>query len=116
MIPDFHWPTLPQWAMLAGYGLLAALATVWLMYAANYAPAAVIGPTQYSQMLWAILFGYLVFGDRVDLPMLIGIVLIIGSGLLTLARERARDVRLPASVATDQQAAVVTVPDNKSDT
>lgn len=116
MIPDFHWPTLPQWAMLAGYGLLAALATVWLMYAANYAPAAVIGPTQYSQMLWAILFGYLIFGDKVDMPMLVGIVLIIGSGLLTLARERARDVRLPASVATDQQAAVVTMPDNKADT
>lgn len=107
MIPDFHWPTLPQWA---------ALATVWLMYAANYAPAAVIGPTQYSQMLWAILFGYLIFGDKVDLPMLVGIVLIIGSGLLTLARERARHVPLPASVATDAQAAVVTVPDAKSDT
>ncbi|MBP1846157.1 drug/metabolite transporter (DMT)-like permease [Rhizobium petrolearium] len=115
MIPDFRWPTLPEWAMLAGYGLLAALATILLMYAAYYAPAALVGPTQYSQMLWAILFGYLIFGDTVDLPMLVGIVLIIGSGLLTLARERARDVPLPRSVATDPQAAVVTKPDAQSD-
>ncbi|WP_117191167.1 DMT family transporter [Rhizobium terrae] len=111
MIPDFRWPTLVEWAMLAGYGLLAAIATVWLMYAANYAPAAVIGPTQYSQMLWAILFGYLIFGDRIDLPMLVGIALIIGSGLLTLARERVKNVALPPAVASDPQAAAVMTPE-----
>ncbi|MBW6419842.1 DMT family transporter [Rhizobium sp. XQZ8] len=111
MIPDFRWPTMIEWVMLAGYGLLGAFATIMLMYAANYAPAAMIGPPQYSQMLWAILFGYLIFGDTVDLPMLIGILLIIGSGLLTLARERARDVPLPHSVAPDPQAAAVTIPE-----
>lgn len=111
MIPDFRWPTLIEWVMLAGYGLLAAFATIMLMYAANHAPAAMIGPPQYSQMLWAILFGYLVFGDTVDLPMLVGIVLIISSGLLTLARERARDVPLPHSVTPDPQAAAVITPE-----
>lgn len=111
MIPDFRWPTLIEWVMLAGYGLLAAFATIILMYAANHAPAAMIGPPQYSQMLWAILFGYLVFGDTVDLPMLVGIVLIISSGLLTLARERARDVPLPHSVTPDPQAAAVITPE-----
>ncbi|CAD7029123.1 EamA/RhaT family transporter [Pseudorhizobium endolithicum] len=103
MIPGFAWPSAIQWLMLAGYGLFAALATILMMYATAHAPAAVIGPTQYSQMLWAVLFGYLVFGDSVDLPMLLGILLIIGSGLLTLARERARGVANPPSVATDGQ-------------
>lgn len=111
MLPDFRLPSAIEWLMLAGYGLLAALATVLLMYAANHAPAAVIGPTQYSQMLWAVIFGYLVFGDTIDLPMLLGILLIIGSGLLTLAREKARNVPLPRSVATDPQASVVTKPE-----
>ncbi len=41
-------------AAAGGYGLLAALGNVLVMYAAQYAPAAMIGPTQYSQMLWAI--------------------------------------------------------------
>jgi drug/metabolite transporter (DMT)-like permease len=111
MIPDFRLPNLEQWLLLATYGLLGAVAAIMLMYAANHAPAAVIGPTQYSQMIWAVLFGYLIFGDHVDLPMLVGIVLIVGSGLLTLARERVRNVALPPAVATDPQAAGVTKPD-----
>lgn len=87
MLPHFVWPSLAQWWLLAGYGLLAALAGVLLMYATLLAPAARIAPTQYSQMLWAIGFGYWLFGDSLDWPMLIGIVLILGAGLFTLVRE-----------------------------
>ncbi|RWX78231.1 DMT family transporter [Neorhizobium lilium] len=108
MIPDFRLPTLEQWVFLAGYGLLAAIAAILLMYAAGYAPAALIGPTQYSQMIWAVLFGYLVFGDKVDMPMVAGIVLICGSGLLTLVRERVRNVSLPPALPDAQGAALVT--------
>jgi drug/metabolite transporter (DMT)-like permease len=112
--PTFQWPTAEQWLALAGYGLLAALATVLLMHATSQAPAALVAPTQYSQMLWAVLIGYLVFGDTVDLPMVIGILLIIGSGLLTLARERARGTPLPAAVAAEPQASAI-VPGETSD-
>ncbi|WJR66628.1 DMT family transporter [Neorhizobium sp. CSC1952] len=111
MVADFRIPTSEQWLYLAGFGLLAALAAILLMKAANYAPAAMIGPTQYSQMIWAVLFGYLVFGDHVDLPMLLGILLICGSGLLTLQRERVRNVPLPVAVAPDAQASAVIAPE-----
>lgn len=115
MTTSFTPPNAEQWMFLAGYGLLGALANVLVMYAAKYAPAAVIGPTQYSQMLWAILFGYLIFGDHVDHWMLVGIALIIGSGLLTLIRERQRDVALPSSVAaTDQNVAVGLTPEDET--
>jgi S-adenosylmethionine uptake transporter len=87
MIPHFAWPNLQQWGLLAGYGLLAALAGVLLMYATLIAPANRVAPTQYSQMLWAIGFGYWLFGDKLDWPMLVGIVLILGAGLFTLVRE-----------------------------
>jgi S-adenosylmethionine uptake transporter len=46
-----------------------------------------VAPTQYSQMLWAVAFGYLLFNDPLDWPMLIGIVIILGSGLFTFVRE-----------------------------
>lgn len=95
MVPTFIMPGGEQWLLLAGYGLLGALGNVLVMYAAQYAPAAMIGPTQYSQMLWAILFGYLIFGDRIDGWMLMGIALIVGSGLLTLIREKQRKCRFP---------------------
>jgi S-adenosylmethionine uptake transporter len=87
MIPHFAWPNAHQWELLAGYGLLAALAGVLLMYATLIAPANRVAPTQYSQMLWAIGFGYWLFGDTLDWPMLIGIVMILGAGLFTLVRE-----------------------------
>jgi drug/metabolite transporter (DMT)-like permease len=104
-VPHFVVPNLHQWLELASYGLLAAIANVIMMHAALSAPATLIGPTQYSQMLWAILLGYLLFGDRVDAPMLAGMVLIIGSGLLTLLRENTRGTPLPPSVAGERNVA-----------
>ena len=77
--PRFTPPNGDQWAKLAGYGLFAAVANVLTMRAARQAPAAYIGPTQYSQMVWALLLGYVLFGDRVDLPMVVGIVLMFAS-------------------------------------
>ncbi|WEN16717.1 DMT family transporter [Rhodanobacter sp. AS-Z3] len=87
MLADFHWPTLFQWSLLLGYGLLAALASVLLMLATQLAPANHVAPTQYSQMLWAVLLGYLVFHDGLDGFMAVGIVIILGAGLFTLIRE-----------------------------
>jgi len=87
MLADFRWPDFHQWLLLLGYGLLAALASVLLMLATQKAPANHVAPTQYSQMLWAVLLGYVVFGDRLDWPMAIGIAIILGAGLFTFVRE-----------------------------
>jgi S-adenosylmethionine uptake transporter len=87
MLPAFVWPSPLQWALLCGYGLLAGLAAVLLMFATRLAPASAIAPTQYSQMLWALVFGYLLFHDKLDAPMFAGIALILGAGLFTFVRE-----------------------------
>jgi drug/metabolite transporter (DMT)-like permease len=109
--PSFTPPSGDQWGKLAGYGLLAAVANVLTMRAARQAPAAYIGPTQYSQMIWAILLGYVLFGDGVDLPMVAGIVLIVASGLLTLMRENVRGTPLPPSVGGERHVAAALVPE-----
>ncbi len=109
MIPQFAMPTPYQWLFIASYGLLGAAGNVLLMTAARIAPANLVAPPQYSQMLWAIAFGYLIFDDAIDLPMAGGILLIICSGLLTLARERKRGTPLPrAVVSSDSQAPLAT--------
>jgi drug/metabolite transporter (DMT)-like permease len=87
MLADFRWPTPAQVGLLLGYGLLAALASVLLMLATQKAPANHVAPTQYSQMLWAVLLGYVFFQDRLDWPMAIGIAIILGAGLFTFVRE-----------------------------
>jgi drug/metabolite transporter (DMT)-like permease len=108
MIPSFALPTWTQMGWLAGYGILCAVGNILLMMAAFRAPAAMIGPTQYSQMLWAILIDTFVFHIHLELPMLLGIILIVGSGVLTLWREKARGTPLPHSVAADSQAGLGT--------
>lgn len=90
-LPVFQWPTPWQWLLLAGYGLLAAAANLVLMRATLHASAPQVSPTQYSQMLWAILLDYLLFEFSLDLATLIGIVFILGSGLLTLTPDRRSD-------------------------
>jgi S-adenosylmethionine uptake transporter len=87
MLTNFSWPHLDQWLLLLGYGLLAALGAVLLMLATRRAPANHVAPTQYSQMLWAVLLGYVLFGDQLDWPMAVGIAIILGAGLFTFIRE-----------------------------
>ncbi|WP_049622922.1 DMT family transporter [Frateuria defendens] len=87
MLPTFVWPSLHQWFLLAGYGLLAGLAAILLMLSTRLAPVSAVAPTQYSQMVWAIVFGYLLFHDHLDWPMAVGIAFILGAGLFTLVRE-----------------------------
>lgn len=86
MIPHFVIPTADQAVRLAGYGLLSALANIIMIYAARKAPAAVIGPTQYSQMVWAMIIGAAIFHDQLDLPTCAGIVLILISGVMMFIR------------------------------
>ena len=112
MLTEMKMPTAQQWLFLTSYGLLGTAGNVLMMNAAKMAPASLVAPPQYSQMIWAILFGYLIFEDHIDAPMAVGIVLIIFSGLLTLMRERKRHTPLPTAVASaDSQAALVTLED-----
>lgn len=87
-LPDFTLPDLRQSVLLLGYGGLAVVGALLVMQASFHAPGAFVGPTQYSQMLWAVLFDVAIFHNRIDLPMVAGIVLIVGSGLLTVRRSR----------------------------
>jgi drug/metabolite transporter (DMT)-like permease len=116
MLSEMVVPTPRQWLFIASYGLLGGAGNVMLMTAARLAPANLVAPPQYSQMLWAIAFGYLIFDDAIDLAMAAGIVLIICSGLLTLAREKKRGTPLPrAVVSADNQASLATSTDETGD-
>ncbi|WP_246659258.1 DMT family transporter [Rhizobium sp. FY34] len=112
MLPNMVMPSAYDFLLIFIFGLLAAVGTVLLMVAAYYAPAAIVTPIQYSQMLWAILLGYVIFGDHVDLWMGAGIALIVGSGLLTLSRERMRGTTLPPPVAGQSEAALAVKPED----
>ncbi len=74
-------------------GLLAIIAAfAWvasrLVIAAYQAgEAAIIAPMQYSQIIWASLFGFLFFDETIDQPTAIGAGIIIASGMYIVLRE-----------------------------
>ncbi len=86
----FAWvqPSAPHVGMLALLGAVALAAILLVNRSLRLAPASVVVPYQYTLIIWAVLFGYLFFGDRPQLHMLVGAAIIIGSGLLTFLREQ----------------------------
>jgi drug/metabolite transporter (DMT)-like permease len=50
--------------------------------------ASVVVPYQYSMIVWAAIFGHLVFGDLPTLATMIGVAIIIAAGLYIFLRER----------------------------
>jgi S-adenosylmethionine uptake transporter len=58
-------------------GALIALGQLMLVNAYRASPAAVVAPFHYSQMIWALLFGALLFGDRPDPWLAAGSVAVI---------------------------------------
>jgi drug/metabolite transporter (DMT)-like permease len=90
-IVPFSWktPEATNLLPLALLGLLAMLAHVMVNWAFKLADAAAVAPLQYTQLFWAIVFGWLVFGDFPSIAKFIGAGLIIASGLYIFFRERA---------------------------
>ncbi|MEP6839338.1 MAG: DMT family transporter, partial [Bradyrhizobium sp.] len=52
------------------------------------APASVVVPYQYSMIVWAIILGFIVFGDVPSIPTIVGAVIIIGAGFYIFLREQ----------------------------
>ncbi len=103
--------------MLAGdlalTGVIAVLglaAGFLLILAYQAGEAANVAPMQYSQMLWAIGFGWLLFDERPDAMTLLGAGLIIGSGLYILMRERTGSSRLRPVTEARLRSETVTAP------
>jgi drug/metabolite transporter (DMT)-like permease len=93
----FAWvpPSPRDFALLSLLGVVAMVAHVCVNRSLKLAPASVVSPYQYTLLVWAVLFGYLVFGDVIHPATLIGAVIICGAGLalLLFEREAARRAR-----------------------
>lgn len=81
------------WAMMAALAFLAGLC---LISAYRRADAVLVAPMQYSQIVWAALYGWLFFGEAIDLGTATGAAIIIASGLYIVLREgRGRSRNTP---------------------
>ncbi|MBP0483195.1 DMT family transporter [Sagittula salina] len=74
----------------AAISLLGFIAGLCLIVAYKSGEAAIVAPMQYSQILWASIYGYLLFDETVDTYTVIGSGIIIGSGIYIVLRESAK--------------------------
>lgn len=79
-----------EWGVLCLLGVCGGLGHYLLALAHRYAPATVLAPFLYQQVIYMAVFGYLVFGDVPAPAVWTGAAIVIASGLYLFARERAR--------------------------
>ena len=84
------WPTPGQLGLSLVLGVLASGGQWMIILAHRLAPASLLAPFFYGQLLWVTGLGFLVFGNLPDRWTLTGAGIIIASGLYTAHRERVR--------------------------
>ena len=93
IMPPVYVPVdLADLGLMATVGLISVLAQLCIIAAYRAAPAAVIAPTQYTQIIWATAYGALLFAEQPDIYVAVGSAIIILSGLFVVWRESRENV------------------------
>jgi len=90
LLAPFGWiaPTLGGLSLFVAAGCISVAALLCGNRSLKLAPASVVVPYQYSMIIWAVMFGYVVFGDVPSWATILGAAIIIGAGLYIFLRER----------------------------
>jgi len=94
-IVPFVWksPDLWGWLFMIACGGLGGLSHFLLIMALERAPASMLQPITYTQLLWATIIGYVVFGTFPDTWTIVGAGVVVASGLYVVYRERMQNAR-----------------------
>lgn len=97
LVTPFAWvtPAASDLPWMLALGLLGAAGHCLLVLAFARAPASVLAPMSYSQLIWAGLAGVLVFGDWPDGWTLLGAGVIAAGGILVALPDRRRAIETP---------------------
>ncbi|MDX2144540.1 MAG: DMT family transporter, partial [Rhodospirillaceae bacterium] len=85
----FVWQDLTWGAFLgmAFTGTAAGIGHLLLTYAFRYASPGVLAPLDYTALVWATVFGYVLFAQLPDASAWTGMALIVAAGLIVIYRE-----------------------------
>lgn len=82
------WPTPLELAALIATGIFGGLAHILLTESYRHAPQSVVAPFGYTSMVWALVLGYIMFGE-VPAPLIfVGAAIVAAAGLYVIHRER----------------------------
>ena len=101
----FRWPTPVDAALLILSGVANAVAQLFWTKALLLAPATAVSPFYYLMLVWALIIGFLIWGDVPTLMLLVGSGIVVACGLFLLWHEAQR--RRPEQSAGTAAAGVV---------
>ena len=79
-------PNFYEWFLLATVGLFGALGQFLILGAYSKAKAITLAPISYTHIIWATIFGYIIFDSLPSLQTLLGGILIVCSGVYTFKK------------------------------
>lgn len=91
-VPVWVMPSVGQTALLMATSVALLIGYVCLIKATQMAETSAIAPYRYTLLVWAFLWGIVLFGDTPDGPTLIGAAIVVATGLYTFHRERLKRV------------------------
>lgn len=101
-------PTTTQaWSLLLGIGLFAVASHLLIVIAFTMAPASILAPFQYVEIVSATILGYVIFNDFPASVQWLGIMIIIGSGVYIFLREQKLEKQSVSAIETEN---TLTVP------
>jgi drug/metabolite transporter (DMT)-like permease len=83
------WRPVPaaDWGWLIGIGITGALGQMWLTDAFRRAPPAVVGPFEYTAILWAFAIDWIFWSATPSLSLVVGACIVIASGIVVILDE-----------------------------
>ena len=84
------WRPIPasDWGWLTGIGVTGALGQMWLTHAFRCAPPSVVGPFEYTSILWAFAIDWIFWSAAPSLSLVLGACIVIASGIVVILDER----------------------------
>lgn len=92
-----RWPTGRDFGLLIAGGVANFIGQYFWTRALVLAPATAVSPFFYFMLVWAMLIGFMVWGEVPSIGLLVGSCVVVGSGLFLLWHEAQRRVTRPAT-------------------
>lgn len=104
VVPFLEWRTMGalEWGLAIACAFFGTFGHWLVILASRRAPASVLTPFIYTQIVWMVLLGYYIFGDTPDGYTIAGAAIVIASGLYLLNRERVRGAEIASALKPER--------------
>ncbi|MET0606381.1 MAG: DMT family transporter, partial [Beijerinckiaceae bacterium] len=87
IVLGWHTPTLSDAAIMIGMGVLGGMGQILVTESYQHAETSLIAPFDYTSMIWAVLIGWVLFGDWPTAYIFVGAAIVTAAGMFVIWRE-----------------------------